>query len=272
MKKTILLTGATDGIGLETAKQLVTKGHHLLLHGRNPEKLSAAVEQLKTLSPTASIEPFVADLSRFQDIEQLVSSIAQKHKHLDVIINNAGVFSTSSPMTLNGLDVRFVVNTIAPYLITKGLIPLMGNQGRIVNVSSAAQTTVDLAALKGQRQLSDNAAYAQSKLAIIMWTNTLTAHQKLGRPLMVSVNPASMLGSKMVTEAYGVVGGDLSIGADILTRAALSSEFDQADGLYFDNDLGKFAKPHPDALDQRKAKQVTDTIDRIVSELGVEQI
>lgn len=90
----------------------------------------------------------------------------------------------------------------------------------LVNLSSAAQSPVDLEALAGNRKLSDDLAYSQSKLALTMWSSALAKGVGTTGPMIVAVNPRSMLGSKMVKEAYGVDGGDLGIGADILVRSA----------------------------------------------------
>lgn len=265
MKKTILVTGATDGIGLETVRQLAPLGHRLLLHGRNPEKLERVTKELSTVTESGQIESYVADLSSMADVETLASEVMENLTQLDVLINNAGVYSTNQPITADGLDVRFVVNTIAPYQLTRRLLPLFPADGRVVNLSSAAQFPVDPEALFGREELSDGAAYAQSKLAITMWSFAL-AHE-LGEkgPAIIAVNPRSMLGSKMVKQAYGVVGGDLRVGADILCRAALSDEFKKSSGKYFDNDIGQFAAPHPDALDPQKCKELTRLIEEVLS-------
>lgn len=271
MTKKILVTGATDGIGLETAKKLVAQGHQVLLHGRNQAKLATAETMLANLRQEAGadavIESFVADLSVMSDVVQLANDIAQKHSTIDVVINNAGVFTTPQRETADGLDVRFAVNTIAPYLLTKHLMPLLGAESRVVNLSSAAQSPVDVSALAGNGQLSDGAAYAQSKLALTMWSRVMGLALKETGPMIVSINPASMLGSKMVKDAYGVAGGDLTIGADILCLAALSDDFAGAFGLYFDNDIGQFSQPHPDALNEAKAQQVVDTIDAVLASI-----
>ena len=272
MTKTILLTGATDGIGFETAKMLVAGGHRLLLHGRNHAKLASAKEQLLKISSGNVIETYRADLSRLPEVEALASEIKRKYTKLDVLINNAGVFKISNPKTDDGYDVRFMVNTIAPYLLTKALLPLFSKDGRVVNLSSAAQAAVDLEALAGQQTLSDSDAYAQSKLGITMWTNHLADSRPKDTPVIVSVNPASFLGSKMVKEAYGTAGKDLSIGADILVRAALSHEFANASGRYFDNDRGQFARPHPDALDTTKNEQLVRAIEDVIVKLGGKEI
>lgn len=264
MSKTILVTGATDGIGLATAKMLVEQGHHVLLHGRNPAKVADVEKTLSTAG--GNVESYVADLSNLDEVEALAKSIADKHDHLDVLINNAGIFKTSEPVTADGLDVRFVVNTVAPYLLTQRLLPLMDTQGRVVNLSSAAQAPVDLDALSGKVTLGDDfSAYAQSKLAITMWsTHIATALQGTG-PIVIPVNPGSLLASKMVKEAFGQSNGGVEIGAEVLVRAALSDEFASANGKYFDNDSRQFASPHHDALDAQKSAQVVDAIEAMIS-------
>ncbi|BDY07024.1 SDR family NAD(P)-dependent oxidoreductase [Ferrimonas sp. YFM] len=266
MHKTILITGATDGIGLETAKQLASRGHHLLIHGRSDAKLQAVASQLTDLPGAGKIELYQADLSHLDQVEALAQQIGERYDHLDALINNAGVYKLPQPQGDNGIDLRFMVNTIAPYLLTKKLLPLLDSHSRVVNLSSAAQAPVDLGALTGSSRLSDGVAYAQSKLALTMWNRHLAEQLGEQGPVLIAVNPASMLGSKMVKQAYGVSGGDLSIGADILCRAALSDEFAQASGRYFDNDSGRFADPHPHALDGAKNAAVVEAMEQLLSQ------
>ena len=192
MQKTILVTGATDGIGLETVKMLYAQGHQVLLHGRNPAKLELAETMLSAIESDGQFESYVADLSRISDVEALASEVTEKHANLDVLINNAGIYKTPSAITQDGLDVRFVVNTIAPYLLTQRLLPLLGTCGRVINLSSAAQAPVDTQALAGQVKIDDMAAYAQSKLAITMWSRTMAQMYKDG-PAIIAVNPGSLL-------------------------------------------------------------------------------
>jgi len=267
MSKTILITGSTDGIGFETAKLLVSMGHKVLLHGRNSAKLAEVVKTLSATSPKADAESYVADLSRLDDVEALASAVMDKHESLDVLINNAGVFKVANSVADNGVDVRFMVNTIAPYHLTQCLLPLLGSSGRVVNLSSAAQAPVDFSLLTGQSQTDDDmAAYAQSKLAITMWTSAMTAILGNAGPMIVAVNPGSLLASKMVKEGFGVAGSDLGIGADILARAALSDEFEDASGKYFDNDAKRFASPHPDALSAEKCQALVVAIESFLSQ------
>jgi NAD(P)-dependent dehydrogenase (short-subunit alcohol dehydrogenase family) len=265
LQKTVLITGSTDGIGLETAKMLFAMGHHVLLHGRNPAKLEEAEKILSALPGGGRVESYVADLALMAAVEALATAVAEKHTKLDVLINNAGIYAPGS-ITQDGLDVRFAVNTIAPYVLTQRLLPLLGTTGRVVNVSSAAQSPVDPKALAGQGRLSDGAAYSQSKLALTSWSHSLALSLKDDGPAIIAVNPGSMLGSKMVKEAFGVAGGDIAIGADILCRAALDDEFGTSSGQYFDNDLGRFASPHPDALDPEKSEEIVRVIETVLAQ------
>lgn len=262
MTKTILITGSTDGIGLLTAQKLAAEGHHVLLHGRNQNKLDKAAVEVG-----GSVQTFAADLSDLTAVRQLATDVQAKHDRLDVLINNAGVLKTANPILANGLDVRFVVNTFAPYLLTELLLPIIPVDGRIVNLSSAAQAPVSPRAMLGDNRLDDMGAYAQSKLAITIWTRELAKLFPDG-PAMIAVNPGSLLASKMVKEGFGVPGNDLSIGADILVDAALGAQFARASGKYFDNDNGTFANPNAAALDAGHAADVMKTIKAVLGEHG----
>lgn len=254
MTKTILITGATDGIGLLTAKTLTAEGHNVLLHGRSADKLEAAAREVG-----GNPETYRADLSRLEDVNAMVADTRAKHDRLDVLINNAGVLKVPNTLTDSGLDVRFMVNTIAPWALTVGLLPIIPKDERVVSLSSAAQAPVNINALRGKEPLGHNEAYAQSKLALTVWSQELAREHPDG-PVFVSVNPGSLLATKMVKESYGMAGKDLRIGAEILLRAAVSDEFANASGQYFDNDAGRIARPHPAAADRPHVAELMTAI------------
>ncbi|MEM6759675.1 MAG: SDR family NAD(P)-dependent oxidoreductase [Pseudomonadota bacterium] len=234
MTKTILITGSTDGIGLLTAQTLADQCHRVILHGRSADKLASAAQQLG-----GDVASYQADLSSLDETAKLAAAVMAQHNRIDVLINNAGVYKTPNPILPNGQDVRFVVNTLAPHVLTKALLPAVPNDGRIINLSSAAQAPVDLAALAGDRHLDDMGAYAQSKRGIALWSAQMAAMHADG-PVFIAVNPGSLLASKMVKEGFGVAGNDLQTGADILCRLSLDDAFADASGRYWDNDAGRF--------------------------------
>ena len=265
MQRTILITGATDGIGLETARALALQGHRVLLHGRNPDKLQKIEMEL---SDKGAVESYIADLSNMADVMALAQMVKDKHASLDVLINNAGVLKAPTPVTKDGIDIRFVVNAIAPYLLTQQLLPLLGTSGRVVNLSSAAQAPVDVNALAGHKNRIDAmGAYSQSKLAITMWSRYMADSRGDNGPVIIAINPGSLLASKMVKEGFGIAGKDIQIGAEILVRAALSDEFANASGKYFDNDSEQFAAPHPDTQDPQKCGEIVHIIETVLARL-----
>lgn len=263
MQKTILITGSTDGIGLATATKLVQQGHTIILHGRDPDKLRSVMQDLSSQTKT-KLFGYTADLSNLEEVVTFAKSVKQDHPSLDVLINNAGVFKTNHPITKEGYDSRFVVNTFAPYLLTQHLASNLSQNGRIINLSSAAQHPVNLNALQGKTPLDDDfKAYAESKLALTMWTTEIgQAYQN--QPMMVAINPGSLLGTKMVKQGFGMAGKDIHIGADILIDASLGERFQKAGGQYFDNDIEQFSHPHEDALSSEKNQTLISVLETLL--------
>ena len=254
MTKTILITGATDGIGLLTARMLAEAGHEVLLHGRSTAKLDAAREAVG-----GQVRGYRADLSSLSETAALAEAVRADHGRLDVLINNAGVLKTPNPSLPDGQDVRFVVNTLAPYVLARALLPIIPREGRIINLSSAAQAPVDPRAMRGGMPLADMDAYAQSKLAITIWSQEMARALPDG-PAVIAVNPGSLLATKMVKEGFGVAGNDLRIGADILCRLALDPSHAADSGKYWDNDAGRFAAPHGAASDPAQVRAVMEVL------------
>ncbi len=134
-----------------------------------PSKLKATATEVGGDS-----EAYVADLSRVADVEAMATQILEQHSHLDVLINNAGVLKTPHPTTPEGLDVRFVVNTLAPYVLTRRLLPIIQTTGRIVNYHRPRRHEWMSMPWAGRSKLEDDmGAYAQSKLAITIWSREL---------------------------------------------------------------------------------------------------
>ena len=273
MSKTILITGSTDGIGLEAAKKLAEQGHRVLLHGRNPEKLQKVADELSSIG---EVESYIADLTDMDAVRSLAKQVSDKHKTLDVLMNNAGILKSPNSRTKYGIDIRFVVNSFAPYLLTTLLLPLLkkADQGkeetsRVINLSSAAQAPVNPDDMQGKGDdLSTMVAYSQSKLALTMWSFDLADSLGGDGPAIVALNPGSLIDTKMVQEGFGHAAKDITVGTDILVRAALSDEFARGNGKYFDNDSNQFADPHPDCLNPAKRSATVQLMESIVTKLS----
>ncbi len=256
MEKHILITGSTDGIGKLVAKKLASEGHYIYLHGRNNAKLEAVISEIKVFSKNENIKGFTADFSDLDAVKQMAQEVLREVPKIDVLINNAGIYKSAQSTNKNGRDIRMVVNYLAPYTLTNLLLPLLekATRPRLINLSSAAQSDVSLEVLKGQRGVPESEAYAQSKLALTMWSFDLAKNKP--EIAVIAVNPGSLLNTNMVREAYGKHWSSADKGGNILYDLAVSLDYEGVTGKYFDNDRGGFGRAHPDAYDATKIDQL----------------
>lgn len=264
MAKTILITGSTDGIGKLAALKYANEGHTVFLHGRNAEKLEATISEIKEKTNNNNINGFTADFSSLEDVKKMAEKIKTEVPKLEVLINNAGVYKSRIANNKEGLDMRYVVNYLSPYVLTNMLLPTLKNNDspRIINLSSAAQASISPRTLLGETNESDGATYAQSKLALLMWSFYLA--NKEPNVTIIPVNPGSLLATKMVKEAFGKSWSSADKGASILFDLAVSENYKNDSGKYYDNDHGSFGMAHSDAYDNSKIKQLIELTNRIV--------
>jgi len=265
MSKSILITGSTDGIGKLAAIKLAKEGHTVFVHGRNAEKLTAVVEEIKSTTNNNTIKGYLSDFSDLKSAQDMAMTLREDIPHLDVLINNAGVYKSPESHTKDALDTRIVVNFYASYILTNALLPLIkkGTDSRIVNLSSAAQSTVQFKLLAGTEAFSEQDAYAQSKLAILMWSFYLAKSDP--ELSVIALNPGSLLDTNMVREAFGKFWSPADKGADIIYDLALSDKLDNASGSYFDNDKGDFGKAHADAYDTERVENLIINTDAVLN-------
>ena len=230
-----LVTGATDGIGRQTALELAKLGHEVIVHGRTKKKAEGAVISLKTQLPEAKLEAVWADLGSLKEVNALAEVIAEKHSTLDVLINNAGVFLKEPHRSVDGFELTMAVNHFAPFVLTHRLLPLLfaSRHGRVVNVSSIAHA-------RGRLSLDDldlsksgyegYRAYAESKLANVYFT-----HELARRAIGVGVNclhPGTVR-TKLLVIGFGDFGADLESGAVTSVYVATAPELEGVTGRYF---------------------------------------
>ncbi|WP_378187842.1 SDR family NAD(P)-dependent oxidoreductase [Aquimarina sp. W85] len=268
MHKHILITGSTDGIGKLTALELAKEGHSIYVHGRDEAKLNATITTLKKTANNPNIKGYVADFSDLNAVGKMANQIKRDVPALDVLINNAGVFKTKNTLTKSRLDYRFTVNYLAPYHLTNVLLPNLksAKSPRILNLSSAAQSSIISGVMNGDVIAHVNEAYAQSKLALTMWSFNLA--QQETSIIVIAVNPGSLLNTKMVAEAYGHHWSPAKKGADILYSLAIDTRHASSSGRYFDNDKGYYDDAHPDVYDKEKRKELLIKTDKLLSALG----
>ena len=175
--KTILVTGATDGIGLETAKVLAVLGHRVLLHGRDEEKGRAAIAAIKQHAPHSELRFLKADLASLGQVRQLAAQVMVEVPRLDVLVNNAGCSFFTRRDSVDGYEATFAVNHLAPFLLTNLLLDKLraSAPARIVNVASAAHryAHLDFDDLMSKRRYRVMQVYGCSKLANILFTREL---------------------------------------------------------------------------------------------------
>lgn len=205
MKK-IILTGATSGLGLAAAKEFAQQNHHLILCCRNMIKGEKVLNELKALVPNSKIELFEVDLSDLSSIETFISEIKESFDSIDVLINNAGVFSERKEYTKDGYELTIGINYIGTFALTYGLLPLLKNseKSRILNIVSRA-------GLYGKIRLTDNLftkpnkgfpPYANSKLAEILFSIKLAEELDTENITVNAVHPGKVDTSIMIGDTF----------------------------------------------------------------------
>ncbi|MEU7576161.1 SDR family NAD(P)-dependent oxidoreductase [Streptomyces sp. NPDC041068] len=257
--RTVLVTGATSGIGFATARRLAERGATVLLHGRTAEEARAAADRLiATTDVSATQLPvFGADFTRLDEVEELAALIVRDHPHLDVLVNNAG---TAAPerhtVTTDGNEIAFQVNFLAHYLLTCLLEPALTSApgGRVVNVSSSLHRTASIqwSDPNRARRYSRLAAYAQSQLA-------LTVFAADPRVTAVSVHPGVC--DTALLPLYANEGVTAAEGAAHVVRLC-DPAVEIVNGAYYDR--AERVAPAPAATEDRTIKRLNKLADVLV--------
>lgn len=247
--RSILLTGATSGIGLETARNLARQGATLILACRNLEKAYRVCASLlrESGNPRISVTPL--DVASLRSVRRCIAEVRERHARLDVLINNAGAFFLQRQETEDGFERTMATNYFGPFLLTAGLIPLLVQNpaARIINVGSDAYRygRLDLNDLQLTRRYDGFRAYAASKLAVQLWTQELAERlQGSGvtanalHPGHVATNiwqlwPRSTWRQRLLQRVITTVMVSPAVGAETTTYLATSPEVAGISGAYF---------------------------------------
>lgn len=252
-RKIILITGASDGIGKETAKTLAKQGHTVIIHGRNKQKTQAVYDEIKAETGNTNIDMLTADFLSLANVKRFAEDIKQKYEYLDVLINNAGgQFTEKRETTGEGLEKTMVINVFAPFLLTTLLLDLLqkSKSARVVTVSSASHAMggkPDLNDIELKNNYTMSKIYAFSKLYIIWVMQHFASEMKksgINNITFNTVHPSSVRTSlgreamkslkwKIIYFLWQPMMISVAKGASPSIKLATAPELEEITGKYF---------------------------------------
>ncbi|WP_233218593.1 SDR family oxidoreductase [Deinococcus arcticus] len=269
--RTVLITGATGGIGLVTARELARQGDRVLIVGRDPAKTERVAREV------GAAGTFIADLSELAQVERLATQVQAQTAQLDVLINNAGAFYRDRRETREGIEQTWALNHLSPFVLTRALLPLLrqSERARVVTVASAAHAMgrLRLDDPEFRRGYGGWAAYAQSKLANILFARELARREPTLRssslhPGMVATGFAHNNGG-WVSRLYRVVDRfALTPEQGAQTTLHVASAPLMASGRYYSE--RREATPAPQALDDGAAQALWQLSEAYLADRGAE--
>jgi retinol dehydrogenase 14 len=249
----IVVTGASDGIGLESSSQLAAQGHHVVMVGRNPAKLEAAVARVRRESPQAPIESFVCDFASFAAVRELAATLLASYPRIDVLVNNAGTVFDKRTLTEDGNEATFQVNHLSGFLLTELLLDriVASAPARIVTTSSVGHFsgTMDFDDLGFERGYQIMRAYGRSKLANVLYTRELARRLEGTGVTATCLHPGAVAtniwsGAPWFARPVLALGKKLfmvspATGGARLTYLAVSPDVEGSTGGYYEQDKRK---------------------------------
>jgi NAD(P)-dependent dehydrogenase (short-subunit alcohol dehydrogenase family) len=235
--KVILVTGATDGIGQQTALHLARLGAHVIVHGRRIDAGEAVRDEIRRITHNEHIDFLLADFASLSQVRSMAAQILAKYDRLDVLINNAGIYLHERHLTADGFELTCSVNHLAPFLLTNLLLDLIKRSApaRIINVSSGMHQSghIDFADLQSEKRFRGSSAYAATKLANVLFTYELADRLASTNVTVNCLNPG-VVSTKMLRTSSGSLGGiSPEEGAVTSVYLATSPEVENITGQYF---------------------------------------
>jgi NAD(P)-dependent dehydrogenase (short-subunit alcohol dehydrogenase family) len=265
---TILITGATDGLGRALAEDLAGRGATVHLHGRDARRLGETRAEITAASGNDRLHTHVADLSSLQQVRALAAEVEATTDVLHVLISNAGIGSgapdlSSRQVSADGYELRFAVNYLAGFLLTTRLLALLKRSApaRIVNVASIGQAPIDFDDVMIEHGYSGSRAYGQSKLAQISSTIELAARLEGTGVTVTSLHPSTYMPTKIVLQQVGHSVDTLERGVAATVRLAIDPELEGVTGRFYDREREARADPQAyDAAARRRLLELSLTL------------
>jgi retinol dehydrogenase-14 len=273
--KTVLVTGATGGIGLEASVQLARLGAHVVLVGRDPARTRAAVAEV---SERGGGQPssFLCDFSSQASIRALAQAVLAKHDRLDVLVNNAGGVHRARQLTMDGIEATFATNHLGYFLLTNLLLDLLVRSApaRVVSVASVGHRrgTLDFDDLGLERGYAIMKAYQRSKLCNVLFANEL-ARRAAGKGVTSNSLHPGAVATNIWSGAPGWAKPIIWLwfrpffispeqGGRYIVELVAGSDLDGVTGRYFEE--GNRVRPSPAAEDPELAARLWQTSSRLV--------
>ncbi len=265
--RVVLVTGSTDGMGRELAHALGALGAHVIVHGRNRERGEAVVAAIEDQG-RGSAEFIAADFASLDAVQAFADEVRSRHDRLHLLVNNAGIWRSGDDdgprqESEDGHELVFAVNYLSHYLLTHELATLLeaGAPSRVVNVASRAQTPIDFEDPMLERDFSEGRAYAQSKLAQILFTIDLAPEFEDRGITVNSLHPASLMDTTMVRQAGVSPRATVDEGLTATMQLAVSPDLEGRTGLYFEGlDEARADDQAYDAEARRKLRALSDRL------------
>jgi NAD(P)-dependent dehydrogenase (short-subunit alcohol dehydrogenase family) len=239
-QRTTLITGATQGLGRGIALDLAARGDTVLLHGRDRARLDAVAAEVRATAPDATVRTYLADLADLDHVHAMAAQVRAAEPRLDALVNNAVAGGGSEPLrrelSRQGHELRFAVNHLAPYALTRDLLPLLtaSAPARVVNVASIGQDTIDFGDVMLEKGYEGLRAYCRSKLAMIMASFELAAEIGGTGVTVNTLHPAHLMDTNGVRE-YGLTPAtSIDEGVRPTVRLITDPDLESTTGRYFD--------------------------------------
>ena len=264
--KTVLVTGATDGIGKQTAMVLAGQGARVLVHGRSAQKVERTLAEIEQQHPGANLAGYTADFSSLNAVAEMADTINHSEAFLHVLINNAGIYSPVFQLSQDGFELTFAVNHLAPFLLTLSLLDIIkaSSPARIINVTSIGHNIRELAIESIHKEETYHAwkAYKTSKYANILFTYAL-AERLEGSGVTVNCLHPGTVNTKVLQSAFpDMEGCSIEEGAQTSIYLASSEDLDTVSGKYFE--ARRELPSAPNTYDKKIQKELWEQCERWV--------
>ena len=269
-QQVVLVTGATDGLGRELARELASQGATVLAHGRDARKGEATAREIREATGNERVDFYVSDFASLGQVRALAEQVLGEHDRLDVLINNAGIGTgrgdgVGREVSDDGHELSLAVNYLAPFLLSRLLEPLLVRSApsRIVNVASAGEAAIGFDDVMLERGYSGVQAYCRSKTALVMLTFDLADELRDRGVTANCLHPGTYMPTKMVLDAGVSPVDSLESGVEATMRLVADPDVDGVTGKYFDRQ--RESQAHPQAYDADARRRLRELSAELVS-------